>query len=325
VLLAKIKVIIEMGQSQRNALGLLSVATSVGLVSWLLTRINFERTIALLQQANWSWLSFAAIVTCLIPFASVYRWRGVLAAQDDVHLSYMITLRAVMMANVLNSFLPSKAGDIAKAAYLRKHGGLPKGLGTVILERLVDLGVLGILGIIGLSASGALWGLIAGGILLGGVITVFMLLLAVPITSRLPDKTALVVDKVILVFSHWIRNPSAIIRTLTGSLVIWSIGGLTVYALARGIGAELSLGYTYAIFPLAILAGLIPVTISGIGTRDSAFVMLLSSQLPVEEATLIGIGYTLFAYWFLSLVSFPAVALELNRIYRSGMLDKVTR
>ena len=313
-----------MGQSQRNALGLLSVATSLGLVFWLLTRINFERTIALLQQADWSWLSFAALVTCLVPIASVYRWRGVLAAQDDVHLSYMIALRAVMMANVLNSFLPSKSGDIAKAAYLRKHGGLSKGLGTVILERLVDLGVLGILGIIGFSASGAPWGLIAGGILLGGVIMAFMLLLLVPVTSWLPEKTVLVVEEVRLVFSRWVRNPGAIVQTLTGSLVIWSIGGLTVYALARGIGAELALSYTYAIFPLAILAGLIPVTISGIGPRDSAFVLLLSSQLPVEEATLIGIGYTLFAYWFLSLVSFPVVALELNRIYRSGMLDKTT-
>ena len=97
-----------------------------------------------------------------------------------------------------------------------------------------------------------------------------------------------------------------------------------MYALARGIGAELSLGYTYAIFPLAILAGLVPVTISGIGTRDSAFVLLLSSQLPVEEATLIGIGYTLFAYWFLSIISFPAVAMELNRIYRLGMIDKAS-
>jgi uncharacterized protein (TIRG00374 family) len=239
-----------------------------------------------------------------------------------VHLSYKIALRAVMMANVLNSFLPSKAGDLAKAAYLHKHGGLSKGAGTVILERLVDLGVLGILGIVGLLVSGALWGLLAGTLLLGGVIAAFMLLVLVPITSWLPEKTALVVEEVRLVFRRWISNPHAILRTLTGSLATWSIGGVIVYALARGIGAELSLGYIYAIFPLAILAGLVPVTISGIGTRDSAFVLLLSSQLPAEEATLIGIGYTLFAYWLLSIVSFPAVALELNRIYRLGMLNK---
>jgi uncharacterized membrane protein YbhN (UPF0104 family) len=306
-----------MGRLQRNALGLISVGTSFGLIFWLLTRIDIERAIALLQHAKWSWLLLAAIVTCLIPVASVYRWRGVLAAQDDAGLSYKIALRAVMIANVLNSFLPSKAGDLAKAVYLRKHGGLSKGAGTVILERLVDLGVLGILGIVGFSTSGAWWGLLAGAMLLGGVIAAFVLLSVVPIGSVLPEMPARVLQNVRLVFRRWIRNPGAILRTLTGSIITWSIGGLTVYALARGIGAELSLGYTYAIFPLAILAGLVPVTISGIGTRDSAFVLLLSSQLPVEEATLIGIGYTAFAYWLLSIISFPAVALELNRFCRS--------
>lgn len=310
-----------MWRLQINALSLLSIVTSVGLIAWLLTRIDFERTILLLQQAEWSWLLLAAVATCLIPIASVYRWRGVLAAQDDIGLSYKIALHAVMMANVLNSFLPSKAGDLAKAVYLRKHGGLSKGAGTVILERLVDLAVLGLLGIVGLSISGALWGLLAGTILLGGVIVVFIVLLTVPVNSFLPQKPARLFENVRLVFLRWIRNPGAIFRTFLGSIVTWSIGGLTVYALARSIGAELSLGYTLAIFPLAILAGLIPVTISGIGTRDSAFVMLLSNQLPVEESTLIGIGYTLFAYWFLSIICFPSVALELNRISRSDELS----
>ena len=85
---------------------------------------------------------------------------------------------------------------------------------------------------------------------------------------------------------------------------------------------ELRLGFAYAVFPLAILAGLVPVTVSGIGTRDAAFVALLGSQMSSEQATLVGLGYTLFAYWFLSLVSFPVVAWQVVAFLRGDQVSK---
>ena len=224
-----------------------------------------------------------------------------------------------MMANVLNSFLPSKTGDIAKAAYLREHGGLAKGTGTVILERLVDLGVLGALGLLGLLVSGTLWGLVAGVALLGGVLTVFLVVLFLPLHKLpLPGKAARMLEGLRTVFDSWTKNPAAITQTLTGSVLTWSLGGLTVFALAQAFDTGLGLGFAYAIFPLAIIAGLVPVTVSGIGTRDAAFVALLSSQMSAEQATLVGIGYTLFAYWLLSLLSFPAVAWQVVAYLRGG-------
>ena len=99
-------------------------------------------------------------------------------------------------------------------------------------------------------------------------------------------------------------------------MLTWSLGGFTVYALAQAFGTGLGIGFAYAVFPLAILAGLVPVTVSGIGTRDAAFVALLSSQMSAEQATLVGLGYTLFAYWFLSLVSFPVVAWQVLAFLR---------
>ena len=120
------------------------------------------------------------------------------------------------------------------------------------------------------------------------------------------------------VFRAWVKMPAAVAQTLTGSILTWSLGGLTVFALAQAFGTGLGLGFAYAIFPLAILAGLVPVTVSGIGTRDAAFVALLSSQMSQAQATLVGIGYTLFAYWLLSLLSFPAVAWQVMAYLRRG-------
>ncbi len=306
------------GNPKRAALGVLSVLVSAGLIYWLLSRIDMEHTLELLAQANWGWLVLATLLTLALPFTSVFRWLGVLKAQH-IRLPFGIALRAVMMANVLNSFLPSKTGDIAKATYLRKHGGLAKGTGTVILERLVDLGVLGALGLLGLLVNGTLWGLVAGGALLGGVLVVFVVVLFFPLHKLpLPKKITRILVSLRDVFRAWVKMPAAVAQTLTGSILTWSLGGLTVFALAQAFGTGLGLGFAYAIFPLAILAGLVPVTVSGIGTRDAAFVALLGSQMSQAQATLVGIGYTLFAYWLLSLLSFPAVAWQVMAYLRRG-------
>ena len=302
--------------NRRMLLGLLSVLVSAGLIVWLLSRIDLAQTAQLLLQADWRWLLFAALLTCALPFTSVYRWLGVLRAQET-RLPFPVALRAVMMANVLNSFLPSKSGDVAKAVYLREYGGLSKGTGTVILERLVDLAVLGALGLLGLFVNGTLWGLVAGAGLLGGVLGVFLVITLVPVNKLpLPAKVVQILVDLSTVFKRWLAHPAAIAQTLGGSVLTWSLGGFTVYALAQAFGTGLGVGFAYAIFPLAILAGLVPVTVSGIGTRDAAFVALLSSQMPAEQATLVGIGYTLFAYWFLSLISFPVVAWQVLAFLR---------
>ena len=73
----------------------------------------------------------------------------------------------------------------------------------------------------------------------------------------------------------------------------------------------------YAIFPLCVLAGLVPVTLSGIGTRDAAFVQLMTMYgIAREGATMVALGYTVFAYWILSLISLPVIGWQLLSWYR---------
>lgn len=304
---------------KRRIFGILCVATSAALLWFLIGRVDVERMASVLRQAKYSWLLAALAITCCIPFFTVFRWMGVLRAQKEIQVSFFVALRAILMANVLNSVLPSKAGDGAKAFYLRKQGGLTRGLGTVILERSVDFTILGILGILGYWMSGVSWGLITGLTLLMGMACLFFAVMFVPM-ERLP-LPANVTSRLITLpqlYRNWLKNPRAMIQTVIASFCCWSMAGLIVCCLVSALDTGVSWGYAYGIFPMAILAGLVPVTVSGVGTRDSAFVFLLSTQMPLEEATLVGIGYTLFAYWLLSLISLPIVFWEIISYFRTS-------
>lgn len=312
-----------MTNPKRFLLALCSVVVSASLVYWLIVRLDLEQTRNLLANAHLGWLVVAAIITAGMPFTAVMRWRGVLRASENLQLPFFVSLRAVLMANVLNSFLPSKLGDAAKAAYLREKGGITQGVGTVLLERLVDLGVLGGLALLGSFQSGLAWGFLAGTLLLGGVATIFSIVLFVPFDRLpLPAKVTSLLGKLKSVFIQWRASTQAIVQTLAGSVLTWSLGGLTVYCLVRAFDAGVGLDVVYSVFPPAILAGLLPLTVSGIGTRDAAFVTLLASYTSTEQATLIGLSYTLFAYWLLSLLSLPVVFWELRAQWQTAASER---
>jgi len=297
--------------------GAVSIAVSVSLLTLLILRIDFERAIAMLSHARWEWLLTAAFMVSILPFSAALRWQGVLRAYTKTRMPFGKSVRAVMMANVLNSFLPSKGGDMAKAVYLKKQAGLSVGFGTVFIERMVDLTILGFLGATAQSVNNTSgWGAKGGWFLLLFVFLVVVSLLLPMQALPLPGKISGIYQDTKQLFRYWLRSPVAVVQTLAGSFITWCIGGIIVLALANSLAADLDPSHIYSIYPTAVIAGLLPITISGIGTRDSAFVILLSSHLPPEEATLIGIGYTVFVYWLLSLICFPVVSREITRYFR---------
>lgn len=302
-------------QKRRAMLGLASACVSAGLVAWLVTRIDGAAARALLREASVPWLLAAVGITLLFPLTSAWRWLGVLRAQPELRLPFTVALRAVMIANVLNSLLPSKAGDIMKAVYLRRRVGLTAGVGTVVLERLVDLAVLGAMGVAGWALGGAAWGLGVGLGLVTAVTGVLAALLMLPHTPLpLPERVRSKALGFSAVFVAWLRCPAAIVQTLAGSVATWGLCGLLVCALAAALRLDLAWSFAFSVYPLALLAGLVPLTISGVGTRDAAFVALLGTHVSLEAATLVGLGYTLFAYWLLSLICLPAVYREIQAL-----------
>jgi len=282
-----------------------SICVSVCLILWLLSRVDYDQTRELLRVCNKSRLLLAALFIAGIPFFCVIRWTGVLRSRQNIRIPYLEAFYAVMIANILNSFMPSKAGEIAKAAFIREHCRLSSGIAMVILERLVDFSILGTLGIIGFFGSGILWGLISGLLLLSTVALIFALAVFLPFDKIvMPWKLGGFIKNVIPVFRDWISNPTAIVQTVAGSLGCWILAGISICALSSAISPGVKWGHILSIYPVAILAGLVPISISGIGPRDSAFVLLLSSRMSVEEATLIGLGYTVLGYWFVTIFGF---------------------
>ena len=76
------------------------------------------------------------------------------------------------------------------------------------------------------------------------------------------------------------------------------------------VDAGVSLAKIISYWPASMLTGMLPITISGFGTRDAAFVYLLGESIDNTRLFAGTFLYTVFVYWFLALLAFLILVLK---------------
>ena len=218
---------------------------------------------------------------------------------------YRRCLSSALCGLSLNLVLPARGGDLAKIAHLRTNGSPSWGtLGAAaLLERGFDLLALGLIGlafsvILGLPQAAGTAGAVA--------LTAAASLILLPKLTRLPfvgKKFAglAVISKEIR------RNKPTLLAAFGLCLLCWTTNSLVMGMLLRAFDESLSLLYALAATPPAILAGIVPISLWGIGTRDGALAYFLQGSTAPENALAAGFLYTALTYWLLGLLGIPAL------------------
>ena len=83
--------------------------------------------------------------------------------------------------------------------------------------------------------------------------------------------------------------PPARPRSPPLSLLLWGVQFEQVRLFAVAVGGSVPPLANFAVAPLAILAGLVPLTFAGLGTRDAALIALYRPWLPAPAAAAVGL------------------------------------
>jgi uncharacterized protein (TIRG00374 family) len=283
----------------------LAIAVSLGLVAVIWWRADPAAVLAALGSVEGGWFAFALLMVVPLTAATALR----LCALSRGALGLGEGTRLVLSASSLNLVLPSKMGDLAKAIVLRsRHGmGGSRAVALVVLEKLLDLMALLLVGamLLWLSAPEVpglpLW--TAGAMATGLLLFAFTLpasplpRLARALAHRLPAGVgrrlfALLDGWEDLVGWFW-ANRGLAAAVVAGSLLLWAAHLFQMWLFARAIATDVPMLAAMALAFLAILAGLLPFTFAGIGTRDAALVLLFAPWLTPAEGALLGLFATL--------------------------------
>ena len=263
---------------------LLGLAISAIAIALVVRQVDVEAAWAILRDALPAFV--AATVACIVldVMLRAIRWRGLLAPVARLRLP---TVTASLLVGYLaNNILPARLGELVRSHHLGDRTGVSRAsvLGTVVVERVVDTGVLVTIAsaaIVILSVRG----IVASAVLLGLALTGFLVaaLALALVAHRLPyaDRVVAAVERwpAVLRAASRLRGGLAVAgrpRTMAGAIG-WSIAAwaATIVAFAfagQAIGVELTWGQAALLAAGVSLVTAIPAGPGYIGTFELAAV-----------------------------------------------------
>ncbi len=261
-------------------------------------------------------LYFSLALSFFIPqfLVTSIRWRIMVAAIHPLTLWESVNM--VMAAKALNALVPAKLGELSKAYFLNRGGNAdtPQSVSAVILEKILDMG-----GLCSVLLCGAVllperdevvWsGVLVAGVVISGVLFLLFVPL-VGVASRLENRgergrrLSRLLAGWHAVLSMWRAGKTTLPLILSLSVLLWALHVAQIYLFFPSLRHPVPLTPALALIPLAILVGVIPITIGGMGTRDSVLILLFAPY--ADAATMAGIGLLCsMRYWVDTLLGIP--------------------
>ncbi len=273
-----------------------------------------------------AWLAVAALLTLAGIVLSALRWQKVLDALEiQTRLPRLMShyLAGQFVSNVLPTTI---GGDVLRVSRLsRDTGESPGTFASVVLERLTGWLVLPVITIVGFAVNPGLRHL-------GSATRVALLLAAATL--------ALLVGVLVAAGSHrlggrfaasdgWRRflgavhlgvdrlrsHPAAAANVLVAGFAYQLALVLSAVAAAQALGLRpAGLTALLAFFPAVLIAQVLPISMSGLGVREGAFVLFLG-PLGVAHEQAIALGLLLYVLNLaVSLLGAPAFAAGGRRV-----------
>ena len=298
------------------------LAGVTALVIWLLIGkvAGAEAVFRAFESSRWQLIPIAFLLLAAVLGIGTLRWRLILSAMGH-DLSFWRCLSAILAAWPLALIIPARAGDVLRSLAIRDRMPVLEGMGSVIAERFIDVHSLCLLAVVGTSIHGFHeWTMLVAALLVAQWSLLLLLVkkrevaLALPVIRRVRDK----LERLLLALDALAAHPRKLLLTVGASLTAWTLTTGIVQTLLVAAGAMVPFSKTLGLWPIAIFAGMLPVTVAGMGTRDAAFVYALRTTDPAirDESVLVAtLGYSVVMTVTIAAIGIP-FALSLARGFR---------
>jgi glycosyltransferase 2 family protein len=332
---------------------LLSVFVSLGILLLIYWKIDFDGLIQVFRQCDRLWM--AVSLGMVVPITLLTAWRlqqlmpvpaparspehpptlnaaAVDSADPTAGLTFAEANRLILAASTLNMVLPSKMGDIAKAYFMQERGHLTGSLALslVVFEKTCDMLSLLLWCVFGLllyPQKDTLFWVMTIGVAAGFVVG--LAILSFPTFARSvfalmqsvsPKSLRAKLGKLSFAWQemhdYFWHNPLRLLKLGFISIFIWFLHLLQIWFFILALRTYVPFLTNLALSPLAILAGLLPLTFAGVGTRDAALILFYQPYFSAATGAALGVLCT-SRYFLPAIGGLPFLQTYLNLAQRA--------
>jgi uncharacterized protein (TIRG00374 family) len=288
------------------------------MLAFLLPRIHLASLFPSHQLSALGWLAGGLAVYTFAVFLSTVRWGQVLEALDlvaDLPRLMTYTLAGMFVSN----FMPSTVGgDVVRVARLSaSNGQRHASVASVVVERLTGFLVLPFISLVALVGNPTLLHLgrashLALTLALGTLAALGAILVVVSnrrLGERLSTHSWLgFLASVQFGLSRLRRDPVAALGVFVSALAYQLTMVAGAWMAGHAMGLQVGWSAMMAFIPIVAIAQVLPISVSGLGLREGALVLLLV-PLGVSSGQAVALGLLLYGMnMVVSLLGAPAFA-----------------
>jgi len=263
----------------------------------------------------------------LIPLRA-YRWNNIKIRLGLAH-SYRESLYSSVLAYSLSSLTPGRIGEISKLVFLKRRTSTKTLLISIYLDRMFDIfvivwAVFSLLFLISIdfpsgewkvtfqAATAVLWPLTGLALyapfstsLVAGFKEIYFLMPAQlqKALREFPDDKST---------SESVKKSNLYLWGILFTIFVLFVQTIRVYILSKGMSLPVPFSMYAWLVPMMLLVNLLPISVSGLGTREAVFVFFLSPN-GIAQETALCLSLLVFSQGFiLALVSSLLLALQGN-------------
>jgi len=275
---------------RRTASTILKVAVTLALYALVLYKIDVRQFLGRLREAHLGWVVLGVAAYAAGQWLSAWRW-WLLLRPVQLTVPYLRMVAFYFIGMFFNHFLPTIiGGDAVKAILLARETGAPaRSTMSVFMER--NVGLLALLTIATVAAFVAPPVAVKGVSLLhltlllfcGFIVTNVLLanrrayhlidcLVALTPLSHIRSRAASLYDAVVPYRER--RSWGVLAAAIGQSFLFQGVVILVVFLNAHALAKDVPLAALAVFVPLISLAGMLPISVNGLGIREALYVVL---------------------------------------------------
>jgi uncharacterized protein (TIRG00374 family) len=282
----------------------LKVVVSLGLISYLLSRVGLNEVVEVIRLASANYLYLLIALGLYFGAIAVgsFKWQILLRAQG-IQVPFINLLSFTFVGLFFGNFLPTNVGgDLVRGYGLARHTLLPAETAiSVLVDRMLGLiafvfvAVVMALLVVYTAGQVALWEVaVVAAVALLALSGIFAVMLSDRLRGQLGrlfntsllSGLAPLYERLSSALSAYRRSYGALAAGFCISLLVLTIGSVVNYLISLALGGGISLLHIFLFTPLITFVLLIPISIGGIGLNQSAYVFFFNLVGVPEQKSL---------------------------------------
>ena len=278
--------------AKKITIPILKISVSSGLIFFLFYKLGFNNVVSQITSANPYWFLLGIFIFSVSNILGSLQWYFLLKASGiDLQLTQVISFYYTGL--FFNNFLVGYIGGDAVRVYdvSKSTGKTSDAISAVFLDRFIGFLILTTMAL----AAALYWINSQKVLIIIAIIFAYWVLILVLLFNKkliqkiswlfkviLPRKMNLKMKEIYLSINAFKHHRDILLKVIAISVIVQSFRILVHCAAARSIGVKVNLIYFAIFVPIIALLASLPISIGGIGIRESTGVALFSQIWPIQ-------------------------------------------